>query len=138
MRPADTTRVASRDIGIEGKITEAHRQGIFSQICCDCDLTCHGAADNCWCWDAADQRSQLAAATELKEDPMLVLSRKVGEKLVIDGNIIVEVVKIQGNRITIGINAPADVKILRGELKQPKATTQTIELVVEDGLLVAC
>ena len=69
---------------------------------------------------------------------MLVLSRKVGEKLVIDGNITVEVVKVQGNRITIGIQAPADVKVLRGELKQPKAKTQTVELVVEDGLLVAC
>ena len=69
---------------------------------------------------------------------MLVLSRKVGEKLIIDGNITVEVVKVQGNRITIGIQAPADVKVLRGELKQPKAKTQTVELVVEDGLLVAC
>ncbi len=69
---------------------------------------------------------------------MLVLSRKVGEKLVIDGNIIVEVVKIQGDRITIGIEAPSDIKILRGELSQPKAKAQTVELVVEDGLLVAC
>jgi len=68
---------------------------------------------------------------------MLVLSRKVGEKLVIDGNITVEVVKVQGNRITIGIQAPADVKVLRDELKQPRAKTQTVELVVEDGLLVA-
>ena len=34
---------------------------------------------------------------------MLVLSRKVGDKLVIDGNITVEVVKIQGNRISLGI-----------------------------------
>jgi carbon storage regulator CsrA len=33
---------------------------------------------------------------------MLVLSRKVGDKLVIDGNITVEVVKIQGNRISLG------------------------------------
>jgi carbon storage regulator CsrA len=41
---------------------------------------------------------------------MLVLSRKVGEKLVIDGNITVEVVRIQGNRITLGLVAPADVK----------------------------
>ncbi|MDZ4849899.1 MAG: carbon storage regulator [Pirellulaceae bacterium] len=69
---------------------------------------------------------------------MLVLSRKVGEKLVIDGNITVEVVKVQGNRITIGINAPADVKILRGELNQAKAVTQSVELIVENGLLVAC
>lgn len=69
---------------------------------------------------------------------MLVLSRKVGEKLVIDGNITVEVVKVQGNRITIGIQAPADIKVLRGELKHPKAKPQVVELVVEDGLLVAC
>ncbi len=69
---------------------------------------------------------------------MLVLSRKVGEKLVIDGNITVEIVKIQGNRITLGIAAPADVKILRGELIEKQSKTATTELVVEDGLLVAC
>ena len=69
---------------------------------------------------------------------MLVLSRKVGDKFVIDGNITVEVVKIQGNRISLGIVAPSNVKILRGELNQTKANAQTVELVVEDGLLVAC
>ncbi|HUP79051.1 MAG TPA: carbon storage regulator [Pirellula sp.] len=69
---------------------------------------------------------------------MLVLSRKVGDKLVIDGNITVEVVKIQGNRISLGIVAPTDVKILRGELNQSKANAQIVEVVVEDGLLVAC
>ena len=68
---------------------------------------------------------------------MLVLSRKVGDKLVIDGNITVEVVKIQGNRISLGIVAPSVVKILRGELNQPNANAQIVELVVEDGLLVA-
>ena len=69
---------------------------------------------------------------------MLVLSRKVGDKLVIDGNITVEVVKIQGNRISLGIVAPSTVKILRGELTEQRAKTQIVELVVEDGLLVAC
>jgi carbon storage regulator len=69
---------------------------------------------------------------------MLVLSRKVGDKLVIDGNITVEVVKIQGNRISLGIVAPANVKILRGELTEQQAKAQIVELVVEDGLLVAC
>lgn len=49
---------------------------------------------------------------------MLILSRKVGEKLIIDGNITVEVVRIQGNRITLGLVAPAGVKILRGELNR--------------------
>ena len=69
---------------------------------------------------------------------MLVLSRKVGDKLVIDGNITVEVVKIQGNRISLGIVAPSNVKILRGELTEQRAKPQIVELVVEDGLLVAC
>lgn len=68
---------------------------------------------------------------------MLVLSRKVGDKLVIDGNITVEVVKISGNRISLGIVAPSNVKILRGELTEPKAFSQTIEMIVEDGMLVA-
>jgi len=69
---------------------------------------------------------------------MLVLSRKVGDKLVIDSNITVEVVKIQGNRISLGIVAPSNVKILRGELTEQQAKAQIVELVVEDGLLVAC
>jgi carbon storage regulator len=71
---------------------------------------------------------------------MLVLSRKVGEKLVIDGNITVEVVRIQGNRITLGIVAPQDVKVLRGELdqKQSNAKADVMDVVVQDGLLVAC
>lgn len=69
---------------------------------------------------------------------MLVLSRKLGEKIVIDGNITVEVVKINGNRITLGIEAPSNVRILRGELRDRPSKVQTIELSVEDGLLVAC
>ena len=47
---------------------------------------------------------------------MLVLSRKEGEKLVIGDNITLVVSKISGNRVTLGIEAPADVKIIRGEL----------------------
>ncbi len=69
---------------------------------------------------------------------MLVLSRKVGDKLVIDGNITVEVVKISGNRISLGIVAPSNVKILRGELTEPQAKAQIVERVVEVGLLLAC
>lgn len=47
---------------------------------------------------------------------MLVLSRKEGEKLVIGDNITIVVSKISGNRVTIGIEAPRDVKVVRGEL----------------------
>ena len=69
---------------------------------------------------------------------MLVLSRKVGEKLVVDGNITVEVVRIQGNRITLGVVAPADVKILRGELTERPTKSVESPKSIEGGLLQAC
>jgi carbon storage regulator len=49
---------------------------------------------------------------------MLVLSRKVGERIVIGDNITVVVNKVVGNRISLGIEAPAHVRIVRGELKE--------------------
>ena len=47
---------------------------------------------------------------------MLVLSRKVGEKLVIGDNITVVVNRMAGNRVSLGIEAPGNVRIVRGEL----------------------
>lgn len=47
---------------------------------------------------------------------MLVLSRKPGEKVVIGGNITITVVDVNCGRTRIGIEAPADVIILRDEL----------------------
>ncbi len=47
---------------------------------------------------------------------MLVLSRKEGERLIVGDNIIITVNRIAGNRITLGIEAPRDVRIVRGEL----------------------
>lgn len=49
---------------------------------------------------------------------MLVLTRKIGESIVIDGGITVTVNRIAGNRVTLGIQAPASHRVLRGELKQ--------------------
>ena len=48
---------------------------------------------------------------------MLVLSRKPGQKLVIDDRITIVINKIVGNRVSLGIEAPDDVHIMRGELK---------------------
>ena len=47
---------------------------------------------------------------------MLVLSRRVGEKLVIGDNITVVVNRMAGNRVSLGIEAPDNVRIVRGEL----------------------
>ncbi len=50
---------------------------------------------------------------------MLVLSRKLDETIVIDGDIRVTVVGIRGNQIRLGIKAPEQVGIYREELCPP-------------------
>jgi carbon storage regulator len=47
---------------------------------------------------------------------MLVLTRKVGERIVIGDGITVEVLSVKGNRIRLGIEAPPGVSIVREEL----------------------
>jgi carbon storage regulator len=47
---------------------------------------------------------------------MLVLTRKVGETLRIGDDIEITVTDISGDKVRIGIVAPAELKILRGEL----------------------
>jgi len=56
---------------------------------------------------------------ELKEEvkTMLVLSRKIGQRIVIGDNITIVVNRVAGNRVTLGIEAPEDVHIMRGELE---------------------
>ena len=47
---------------------------------------------------------------------MLVLSRKQNQTVVIDNQIEIEVLKIKGNTVRLGIKAPSHIKVLRGEL----------------------
>lgn len=47
---------------------------------------------------------------------MLVLSRKPGQKIEIDADIVITVVEVKGKRVTIGIDAPKHVRIRRVEL----------------------
>lgn len=47
---------------------------------------------------------------------MLVLTRKQGEKIRIGDNIVVTVVRTKGKAVRLGIQAPAHVPVLRGEI----------------------
>ena len=49
---------------------------------------------------------------------MLVLSRKIGEKIHVGNDITIEVRRVAGNRVTLAVEAPREVRILRGELKE--------------------
>lgn len=51
---------------------------------------------------------------------MLVLSRKVGEKVMIGDSIVITVLEVVGGRVRLGIEAPDCVPILRKELRPPE------------------
>jgi len=63
---------------------------------------------------------------------MLVLSRKCGEEVIIAGTIKVVVSRISGNRVSIGVEAPESMRIVRGELvrwkDQPERSTSVADL----------
>jgi carbon storage regulator len=50
---------------------------------------------------------------------MLVLSRKIHERLLLDGDIRISVLDIRGNRVRLGIEAPDRVNVVREELTPP-------------------
>ena len=47
---------------------------------------------------------------------MLVLSRKIGESIIIDGDITVTITAVDGNKVRIGVSAPPNVRIDREEI----------------------
>jgi carbon storage regulator len=47
---------------------------------------------------------------------MLILSRKLGESIVIDGRITVTITRLEGDVVKVGIQAPADVPVHRQEV----------------------
>lgn len=62
---------------------------------------------------------------------MLVLRRKIGESIILDGVISVSVLAVEGERVKIGITAPQEVTIVREELlknapDQPKPNVAAV------------
>jgi carbon storage regulator len=47
---------------------------------------------------------------------MLVLSRKANQKVMLGDRIVVTVVRVSGDRVRLGIEAPQDLRVLREEL----------------------
>jgi len=52
----------------------------------------------------------------LRGTPMLVLSRKKNESIIINDHITVTVVEIRGDKVRLGIDAPKDVTVHRREV----------------------
>ena len=71
---------------------------------------------------------------------MLVLSRKTNESIMIDHNIKVVVLEIQGNKVRLGFEAPQDVPIHRAELqaKTRQDHPVTWDVLPASGSLADC
>jgi carbon storage regulator len=62
---------------------------------------------------------------------MLVLTRRVGESIVIAGDIRVAIVSIRGDRVRLGVAAPPDVRVDRLEIHERRAADTAAALADE-------
>ncbi len=61
---------------------------------------------------------------------MLVLTRQPTDAITIDGDIEVKILSVRGNRVRLGIAAPASVEIVRGELLSPPQPSASEQVAV--------
>jgi carbon storage regulator len=57
---------------------------------------------------------------------MLVLTRRTGEEVVIGGNIRIKVTQVSGQRVSLGISAPRDIRVDRAEVDERRALSERL------------
>ncbi|AGB19838.1 carbon storage regulator CsrA [Thermoanaerobacterium thermosaccharolyticum] len=65
---------------------------------------------------------------------MLILTRKIGQSLIIGDDIEIKVVSIDGENIKIGISAPKNVSVVRKELLEVKDENKKAALIDKSSL----
>ena len=64
---------------------------------------------------------------------MLVLSRRVGQKIMIDDDIEIEVLRLSGGAVKLGIKAPKEIRVLRTELLEKERSMEIFETLEKNG-----
>lgn len=67
---------------------------------------------------------------------MLVLTRKQDQQIQIGDNITLTILRVKGNTVRVGIDAPREVRVVRGELPKEAQTTQVTERKIKDFTIV--
>lgn len=62
-----------------------------------------------------------------------LFSRKQGQQIVVGSSVVVTIVRVSGDKVRIGIEAPDDMRVLRGEL-QPHDELAGVTLSVAGGV----
>ncbi|HXE63534.1 MAG TPA: carbon storage regulator [Bryobacteraceae bacterium] len=66
---------------------------------------------------------------------MLILRRRVGEKILVGGSVEIEIVEISKSRVKLGVRAPLHVPVVRKELATVAGENRTaLELVAGEGV----
>lgn len=70
---------------------------------------------------------------------MLVLTRRLGETIVIGDDIVIKIVDIHGKQIRVGIEAPTEISVYRGEIydRIMQENKAAAEAVTKDGANIA-
>lgn len=66
---------------------------------------------------------------------MLILSRKKGEAVLINGDTEITILEISGDKVRVGINAPKEVSVLRSELKKTEEQNKSAAASVSPEVL---
>ena len=62
---------------------------------------------------------------------MLVLSRKQNERIRVGDSVVVTIVRVSGDKVRIGIEAPPNVRVLRDELEPERLGEVTLDVAAE-------
>ena len=95
---------------------------VWRYRCCQDDRTSHqnehlGARPASRRYNGSEvSHNSPRGAVARKNKNMLILSRKLGEQIVIADNIVITVVEIRGDKVRLGIEAPREVPVHRKEI----------------------
>lgn len=70
--------------------------------------------------DDTTARTATPAPWPKKRRGWLILTRGPGQELIVDGKILIRIVRIRGDQIRVGISAPTDVLVVRREAATPE------------------